>query len=82
MSAHATLTIAGVSTPDAVAIRRPPPRRTFATPFTHSGLDCRQESSGTPDCLDEDGQRFIVHSYDLMEAVYELGLLVGVEWED
>ena len=36
----------------------------------------------TLDCLDEDGQRYIVVHTDLMEAVYELGVLVGVEWED
>lgn len=36
----------------------------------------------TLDCLDEDGQRYIVIHSDLMEAVYELGELVGVEWED
>ena len=31
----------------------------------------------TLDYLDENGQRFIVHSYDLMEAVYELGVLMS-----
>ena len=49
---------------------------------TWVGEDDEGNREYTLDCLDEDGQRYIVIHTDLMEAVYELGVLVGVEWED
>ena len=49
---------------------------------TWVGEDEHGDRHYTLDACDDSGERFIVHSYDLMEAVYELGVLVGVEWED
>ena len=49
---------------------------------TWIGEDERGDREYTLDCLDEDGQRYIVIHTDLMQAVYELSVLVGVEWED
>ena len=49
---------------------------------TWIGEDDKGDREYTLDCLDEDGQRYIVHSSDLIEAVYELSVLVGVEWEN
>ena len=36
----------------------------------------------TLDACEDSGERFIAHGYDLIDAVYQLGVLVAVEWED
>ena len=36
----------------------------------------------TLDACEDSGDRFIVHSYDLMEAVYELAVLLGCDLSD
>ena len=36
----------------------------------------------TLDCLDEDGQRYIVIHTDLLEAVCELAMLLGYDFSD
>ena len=44
--------------------------------------DAQGNKEFTLDCLDEDGQRYVVHSNDLLEAVCELAVLLGCDLSD
>ena len=64
-------------------LRQPNPRPCVcgAHCATWIGEDDKSNREYTLDCLDEDGQRYIVIHTDLMEAVVILGEQLGVEWE-
>ena len=49
---------------------------------TWVGEDEHGDREYTLDCLDEDGQRYVVHSNDLLEAVCELAVLLDVDLSD
>ncbi len=49
---------------------------------TWVGEDEHGNREYTLDCLDEDGQRYVVHSNDPLEAVCELAVLLGCNLSD
>ncbi len=49
---------------------------------TWVGEDEHGDRYYTLDACDDAGERWLVHSHDLMEAVVLLGAMLGVDWED
>ena len=54
----------------------------FVQQRTQVGEDEHSDRHYTLDCLDEDGQRYIVIHTDLLEAVCELAVLLGCDLSD